>query len=263
VVRVDALDGRPIAVLASFATHPVSQGGRMRLISADYPGKACDMVAQLTGAPCLFLQGASGNINAVIMEHSHEPPRTLGTRLGCEIVRVWETIAPEPPSFLDVASRTISLPRLNWGSEAAAAAVVDGLRQELDALQATEEPNEGRIYWAESRLRRAEEALASWRGEPLLEIEAELQALRLDDLAYVTAPAEVFNEIGSAVKSGSPFSHTFFLGYSNGSIGYIPVPEAYPEGGYEVTHASRVNPEAAEMLTDNCVELLNELKARW
>lgn len=260
VVRVDGLDGQPIAVVANFATHPVSQGGRMRLISADYPGRACSLVTELTGVPCLFLQGACGNINSIIMEHSHEPPRTLGTRLGCEIVRVWETIASEPVSSLSVASRMVSLPRLNFGSEAAAESVVKSLREEVETLRAAEEPNEGRIYWAETRLRRAEEALAGWRGEPLPAIEVEIQALRVDDFAYVTAPAEVFNQTGSTVKKRSPFAHTFFVGYTNGSIGYIPVPEAYPEGGYEVSHGSQVNPDAEGILADGCVELLNDLK---
>ena len=231
------------------------------MISADFPGQACEIVTQLTHAPCLFLQGACGNINSILMEHSHEPPRTLGTRLGCEVVRVWETIETGPASSLGVMSRAASLPRLDWGSEVAAEKVASELRAELEALQAAKEPNEGRIYWAESRLGRAEEALSGWRtGEGLPGLSVELQALHLDDLAYVTAPAEVFNEIGSAVKKGSPFGDTFFMGYSNGSIGYIPVPEAYPEGGYEVTHASRVNPGAAGILTEDCLELLRRLK---
>ena len=258
MVRLDALGGSSIGVLANFATHPVSQSRRMRMISADYPGKACEIVTQLIHAPCLYLQGACGNINSILMEHSHEPPRTLGTRLGCEVVRVWETIETGPVSSLGVMSRTVSLPRLDWGSEVAAEKVAGELRAELKALQAAEEPNEGRIYWAKSRLGRVEEALSDWRtGEGLSGL---LQALHLDDFAYVTAPAEVFNQIGSAVKKGSPFHDTFFMGYSNGSIGYIPVPEAYPEGGYEVTHVSRVNPGAAGILTEGCLELLRQLK---
>jgi neutral ceramidase len=269
VVRIDALDGDPIAVLASFATHPVSQSSRMRMISADFPGVACDVVTQLTDSPCLYLQGACGNINSVIgidsrfhpVEPSHEPPRTLGVRLGCEIVRVWETIKPHAVSSLGVTSETVSLPRLNWGSQERAEELVIALEQEVASLQAAEVPNQGRIYWAERRLGRATEALDSWRtGEPLPAVPAELQALRIDDFAYATAPAEVFNEIGVAIKTQSPFSDTFFVGYTNGSIGYVPVPEAYPEGGYEVEFASQVNPGAAGMMTEGCLGLLNGLR---
>ena len=269
VLRVDDVAGNPVAVLANFATHPVSQSSKMRMISADFPGKACDIVTLLTHAPCMYLQGACGNINSVIgidsrfhpVEPSHEPPRTLGTRLGCEIVRVWETIKTHAVSSLGIVSKTVSLPSLNWGSEERAEELVRSLRRELEEVQAAEVPNEGRAFWAERRLKRAEDALASWRtGEPLPAVSAELQALHLDDFAYATAPAEVFNQIGSEIKERSPFADTFFVGYSNGAIGYVPVPEAYREGGYEVEFASRVNPEAAEIITEGCVELLNRLR---
>jgi neutral ceramidase len=263
VLRLDNLDGQPIAIVANFATHPVSQGGRMRTVSTDYPGQASAIVTQLTEAPCLFLQGACGNINSIIMQHSHEPPRTLGTRLGCDIVRLWETIDVKPVSSLGVMSRTVSLPRKDWGSESEAGKVATELRRQLEDLREAEEPNQGRIYWAETRLSRVEAALDSWRsGSPLPELPIELQALHLDDFAYVTAPAEVFNQIGSEIKEHSPFSDTFFVGYSNGSIGYIPVAAAYPEGGYEVTHASQVNPQAAGILTEGCLNLLVGLDER-
>lgn len=261
VLRIDDINGNPIAVLANFATHPVSQTSRMRMISADFPGKACELVTSLTNCPCLFLQGACGNINSIRMENSHEPPRTLGTRLGCEIVRVWEMIETHPVSSIGVVSKIVSLPKMTYGSEEKAKKLVEDIEQQLENLRAAETPNEGSIYWAETRLKKAENALNSWQtGESLPEVSAELQALHLDDLAYATAPAEVFNQIGSEIKDRSSFSDTFFLGYANGSIGYIPVPEAYPEGGYEVTHASQVDPEAAKMIIDGCLELLERVK---
>jgi len=195
------------------------------------------------------------------MENSYEPPRTLGTRLGCEIVRVWETIETKSISSLDAISKTVSLPRINYGSEEKAEELVKTIEQQLNHLRESEDTNKGSIYWAESRLKKAQDALNSWRtGESLSPVSAELQALHLDDFAYVTAPAEVFNQIASEIKEKSQFSDTFFLGYANGSIGYIPVPEAYPKGGYEVTHASQVNPEAAGIIIEGCLELLANLK---
>jgi hypothetical protein len=41
-------------------------------------------------------------------------------------------------------------------------------------------------------------------------------------------------EIAMEVKARSIARHTVFAGYTNGSIGYLPTPEAYEEGGYEV-----------------------------
>jgi hypothetical protein len=58
-------------------------------------------------------------------------------------------------------------------------------------------------------------------------IPADLRALRIGDVALVTVPGEIFAETGMAIKERSPFSRTLFAAYSNGSIGYVPVHEAW------------------------------------
>jgi len=259
VLRIEALDGGPLACIINFQTHPVSQTWQVDHISADYPGAMREVVEKLTRAPCLFLQGASGNINAARMEPTYEPARSLGVRLGCEVTRVWETIQPKPSVELAVASRSIDLPRTHYGSREGAAAIVAETEREIANLKA-EGAFEGNIHWAEKRLAFAREVLESWTTGVLPQpVKAELQAWRIGDVGIVTTPGEVFNEIGVQIKAASPFAHTFFVGYANDSIGYIPVPEAYAEGGYEVIHASQVAPEAANTLADACVQLLKTL----
>jgi neutral ceramidase len=93
-------------------------------------------------------------------------------------------------------------------------------------------------------------------GVPLAPVPAELCALRFGDVALVTAPGEIFNETGTEVKRRSPLPRTCYVAYTNGTIGYVPIPAAYPEGGYEVTHACRVGPEAAPMITETSLRLL-------
>ncbi|MFQ6131294.1 MAG: neutral/alkaline non-lysosomal ceramidase N-terminal domain-containing protein, partial [Armatimonadota bacterium] len=103
VVRVDRRNGEPLACLANFACHPVSQSGRARRISADFAGVACEVVEDLTGATCLFLQGACGNINPVMMEDTAEVPRRLGTMLGAQAVQAYESAAPIQAAPIRVA----------------------------------------------------------------------------------------------------------------------------------------------------------------
>jgi len=265
VVRVDRSDGAPLACVINFQTHPVSQGGRVDHISADYPGAMRQVVESLTGARCLFLQGACGNINARIMEPTYESARTLGVQLGCEVVRVWETLGsmgsfkPQPVSGLDVGNKPVDLPRIRYGSLDEAQKLVQTLEQDLRKYRA-EAAADSRAQWAERRLQQACQAVESWTtGVPAPPVTAELQAWRVGEWALVTAPGEVFNEIGARVKAASPFRHTFFVGYANGSIGYVPVPEAYAEGGYEVLHASQVDPGAAGILEEGCAQLLGQL----
>ena len=54
VLRIDGLDGTPLASIVNFQTHPVSQTGQVDHISADYPGKMREVVEKLTGAAMPF-----------------------------------------------------------------------------------------------------------------------------------------------------------------------------------------------------------------
>ncbi|HXI18392.1 MAG TPA: hypothetical protein VNM48_18670, partial [Chloroflexota bacterium] len=120
--------------------------------------------------------------------------------------------------------------------------------------------NAGARWWNTSTLERARRGLAALEGgETLSPIHGTLAALRIGDAALATNPSELFCEIGMAIKSQSPFPWTGVAGYTDGSAGYIPTRAAYPEGGYEVERACRVNPEAGEMVEEAGVRLLRSL----
>jgi hypothetical protein len=89
----------------------------------------------------------------------------------------------------------------------------------------------------------------------------EVQAIRLDaDTAIVTLPGEVFVELGLAIKKGSPFRNTFVVELANVvETIYIPTRRAYPGGSYEVTN-SVLKPGGGEMLVDEALRLLRELR---
>ncbi len=60
-------------------------------------------------------------------------------------------------------------------------------------------------------------------------------------------------------SSRSPFKHTLFAGYTNGTIGYVPTRAAYAEGGYEVTQACQVVPDASEQIEEESICLLRSI----
>ena len=148
---------------------------------------------------------------------------------------------------------------MTFRSREAGEGEVATLREEVEHLS-SQNPGSGSVYWAQLRLKRAEAMLDSLlTGTPLPPVEAEVSALRFGDVALVTAPGEIFTETGMAVKRRSPLPRTCYVGYTNGSIGYVPVPAAYDEGGYEVTHACRVGPAAAGLIEEASLALLHEL----
>src|SRR4030043_1164798 len=57
--------------------------------------------------------------------------------------------------------------------------------------------------------------------------------IRVGELALYALGAEVFTEIGMAIKQASPTSHTLFASVSSGCIGYLPTQEEHALGGYE------------------------------
>jgi hypothetical protein len=68
-------------------------------------------------------------------------------------------------------------------------------------------------------------------GRPLVRLP--VRFVRLNDTVIWSAPVEMFSEISMDVRDRSPFTHTFYFGYANGWLGYLPTAKAFAEGGYE------------------------------
>ena len=60
--RVTGSDDRAIATIVNYACHPTTLAWDNELISPDYPGAMRELVEESTGAPCVFLLGASGEL---------------------------------------------------------------------------------------------------------------------------------------------------------------------------------------------------------
>ena len=85
VIRVDAKDGRPLAVLFSYGCHTVTMGPKNLRLTPDFPGPARELIESATGAIALFLQAAGGNINPITGIGPTEDDRENMTRLE----RLW------------------------------------------------------------------------------------------------------------------------------------------------------------------------------
>lgn len=284
VVRIDDLEERPLAVIVHFGCHPTIMGPPNRLVTPDYPGVVRRVVEQATGAPGLFLQGAAGNVHAVV-DFVGDPAvyHRLGAILGHEaarvalglqtlprherLVRVLESGAPlgiyadepagEPDGTLRVVTRPLRLGLREYPpfeeTDAEARRQAERLRElrrhgSQDEIQAA--------VGVARRARMLADKAAQYAGHA--EVATELHGLRLGPVALVGFPGEPFSEIGARVKARSPFPHTLFSGYTNDYLGYVPVAEAYPEGGYEVD-TSPFLPDTADRIVEESVALLHAL----
>ena len=82
--------------------------------------------------------------------------------------------------------------------------------------------------------------------------------LRINDLILWASPVELFCEIAMDVRARSPFRNTFYFGYTNGWLGYLPTAQAFKDGGYEPT-TSLVTPQVEEHFTTGVMTTLFEM----
>jgi len=114
VLRLDRLNGTPLAVVYNFACHPIANTPDHGN-SADITGFASKTIEESLGkgAVALFVQGAGGDINpidykAVNHIRSAEP---LGLMLGLSTLRAVRQIRCQPNAVLNVHSEKLELPR--------------------------------------------------------------------------------------------------------------------------------------------------------
>jgi hypothetical protein len=62
VARVESADGRPLATLVHYACHPTTLAWENSLLSPDYVGAMRETVEAETGVPCVYFQGACGEL---------------------------------------------------------------------------------------------------------------------------------------------------------------------------------------------------------
>ena len=113
ILRIDRLDGRPLAVVYNFACHLLfgDAGGS---ITANIPGVASRLIEETLGegSMALFLQGAGGDVIDVHFKDFSRPRdiEPLGTMLGLSALKAWREIRTSEAT-LNVLSETVQLPR--------------------------------------------------------------------------------------------------------------------------------------------------------
>jgi len=267
VLRVDKLDGMPLAVVFRYSCHTVTLGPKTNLISPDYAGAARSVIEHVLGCPSLFLQGCAGNVNPATgigqdpdgSPTLREDKNRLGHMLGGEVLKVcgtlrthrqrkepelvksvavywlyqYEDTKPGKEGSIRVTETTLKLPLVPFPS----LAEVQKERDEWAAKLAKTEKSGAREWdwrvakrfdvWSQRRLDAAK------RGPNPMVVDVPLQVIEIGDLAFVALPMELMSETGFALRAALPKRELFVLGYSNGMISYLPTPEVSREGGME------------------------------
>lgn len=261
LLLTDPDSGRSL-VLGHFASHPVTVQVQ-ELISADFPGLALRIVRRALpdcdGA--LFLQGCDGDVNPPRVTTDFADVERYGRILGGGMVEAAGLIAGEcaadPEPVLASARRVVALP----SRPLPAPEEIDAQIADCEArLAGAGDDGERTRLGNERRMLEERRVRVSWGDGP---VPVEVQALRLGEVAIVGLAGEPLMALNLAIQEGSPAALTLVAGYANGYCGYLAPPEAWEEGGYEVSLGpwSHAGPEAGPLLVGAARELLGELWA--
>jgi hypothetical protein len=286
VTRIDSADERPLAAIVGYTMHPTTMGPTNKLFSADWPGHLKRTFEQITGATCIFVQGATGNVGPGPEGFTDDPRviRKLGGMIACEAARVYLNLHLPAVAFQHERIWESGAPLGKWKAvpRAEAAPTVAALSKEI-SLPLLPQPPLGEAE-AELKIRQQHLRDLVQRNAPAAEVEAatfvtkranmavtrsrtfggkthlpvELHVLRIGDAVMAAIPCEPFADIALAIKARSPFPHTWFGGYHGAWYGYMPVPEEYPRKGYEV-NTTPYSPDAAAVVIGDTVSALEDL----
>jgi neutral ceramidase len=247
VLRVDTLQGEPLAILVNYACHAVVFGPDNRQYSADYPGVMTRVVEEEFGNKplCFFLQGAAGDINAYysvvpLAAGAKKLRDWTGNRLGQEAAQVARSIQTKTaagPSI--VYAETSPQFHFRWNPEKFRQACLGSAHNDLKILDA---------YY------------------PSTEPEQQLPVgtvLINREIAFMSMPGEPFVEFQMEWRERCPVRDCFFLGYANGYYGYLPTVRAATEGGYGAASTSTwMEVGAGDRMVDTAVVKTYEMLGR-
>lgn len=266
LIRVEREDGAPLAGVLNYACHGICLQFDNYLLTADYPGFALHWFEREVGGGVmgLFLNGACGDVNPREAGVGHGLAGTGGFRvaeragrhLAGQAAKAWRAAEVSGDVRLSVATKQVALPT----NRARALAAAEEELQRVESAGGSGEEWSPYLTWYDppdpEGLRKH---IAELREQGEAPVSAEVQALGLGPAALVGWPGEVFSELGMMVKRRSLFRPTYVAGYANGSIGYVPTPEAFALGGYEVACAAHLADEAGLVLVEETLGLLSGL----
>ena len=238
VLRVEDKEGKPIAHAVNFAAHPTMENARVLKFSADYPGALADLVEKETGAPCLFLQGAAGDLSTNPGEE--RGPARFGQALGRRVLALAKTIrcTADPQPTLQAREDDFKFAK----------------RFDL---------NDRRIR-AMFEIAFFKDLVDFYEREYREGIRPHLTTALLNGrIGFVGVSGEFFCGHSLSLKRRARLPHLLFLGYCNDYLQYFPTIEAAAEGGYGAdATVSPVEVGAGERMMDRALIHLYKMRGK-
>jgi hypothetical protein len=286
VARIVADGGGAIADIVNYACHPTTLAWDNTAISPDYVGALRETVERYSGVPCLFLQGASGDLGpregfvgdpavadrngrqlafaSLAALESLPPPGThhvyQGPTVSGAVIGVWrheplEQCVRESQALWHCQQWTLDLP---YRADLPAA---EEVRRQQARWQAEEaRAREERDLVAARDCRARVEQMTRWLarlGEipPGVAFPLPITLWRLGGAVWLFVPGEHYQTLQTSLRARFPGRPIVVVTLTGGWLpGYVPPAAAYGKGIYQ---------ESIALVAPGCAEALVEAVASW
>jgi hypothetical protein len=239
VLRFEGMTGKPIAHAVNFAAHPTMLPAELMKFSADYPGSMAKLVESETGVPCLFLQGAAGDLSTNSPD-GIKGPEAFGKRLGEDVLKLAKTIKIEPQKEEGL---------LATREELKFRSVVDVANPQIKAAL-------GKAFFPD--------LITFFEKEYQDGVRPTVTIAILDNaIGFVGVSGELFCEHAMTLRRRARLQHVLVMGYCNDYHQYFPTIQAAAEGGYgTVPPMAIAELGTGEQITDRALIKLYQLKGK-
>lgn len=271
VIRIESLSGEPIAVFMNYAMHAISLflDGK---VSGDFPGEAERYIERLyhDKAVVLWTSGAAGDQNPLYVRANgtisgariHALMDAEHVDLGTAIMRAMfvgdpaSDAIPIDPIALD---QSLELVKSEGQITAEAAIRVMNNMETFNTDVEIEGAQDIVTCPGRKRLDTGREGAPGQYEDSTDPVKIRIGALRVGDIVFGSADAELYNMIGQRVKQGSKIHDTLMVTLTNGmaNSGYVPTDDAFGRYTFQVL-SSRLKPGCAEPGIEHGVDGLIE-----
>jgi neutral ceramidase len=271
VVKFESIIGEPIAVYYNYAMHAVAVG-QLDRISADAPGAASRYIEDSFDdrIVAVWSTGACGDQNPIYYQHTYD---LREIRVKDYAKRGIDISNAMPPGGQGLNKQDPTVIKLMNQQKQMIISMGQFLGEEvMHVMRGMERmSSSGKIFGSQKMVsfpgrHRTNKGRAGYEGtyEDGDPVELRLGLLLIDDIAFGTVNAEVFNLIAQRLKKESPFARTMMVTLTNGisNSGYIPNDAAFGYLTFEVL-SSRCKPGYAEnAIVNGILDLMLDAKGR-
>ncbi len=264
VARITSAQGKIIATMLNYACHPTTLAWQNTLVSPDYVGAAREVVQAATGgAPCLFLQGASGELGpregfvgdvhvadrngrqlgyaALSAIESLPPPRTQfeykGPVVSGAVLGTWEHVPLDEPAVAAAASwkyRSWTIP-VPFRTDLPKVAQVKADREALVAKQADTSLDEIAARDLRAKIEQADRQIMRLEALPLGDsFPIPVALLQIGNGVWVWIAAEHYSVLQTSIRERFPELSIVIATNTDGwQPGYVVPADVFGKGIYQ------------------------------